>query len=262
MKTSLEIPEKLISCFDASSVVRRIKEQGFAFCPGLQIGEVINAVCSKEATSFFSESWNHLGVDKFLADGGRYRRRRFGVFQAAYDGIVAKPHQPHFQSRDYNAVNGGIQRYFEPLEPQIATHEVLKLLLNICVNVFSGCSEDGLRLMPWHTEIHQFRVETDDKERGLPTPEGMHRDGVDWVCVVLIKRVNVDSGVTEIFDTESKERSSFILEEAFDTVFLDDQRTHHGVTPITRIEHGKPAYRDILVATFRNETNQIPSKAY
>ncbi|MEK9848863.1 MAG: 2OG-Fe dioxygenase family protein [Rhodospirillaceae bacterium] len=249
-----------MSSFDASAVVHRIKEQGFAFCPGVQIGKVIDAACSGEATSFFTESWNHLGVDKFLADGGRYRRRRFGVFQTSCEGIVTKPHQPHFQSRDYNSVNGGIQRYFEPLKVQISTHEVLKLLLNICVNVFSVCAKDGLRLMPWHTEIHQFRVETNDNERGLPTPEGMHRDGVDWVCVVLIKRVNVDSGVTEIFDTESKERSSFILEEAFDTVFLDDHRAYHGVTPITRIEQGKPAYRDILVVTFRNERNQMPNK--
>ena len=246
-----------MNSFDASGVIQLVKERGFAFCPGLQIGRVINAECSSDATSFFADSWNHLGVDKFLADGGRYRRRRFGVFQTSCDGIAEKPHQPHFQSRDYNAVNGGIQRYFEPLEPQIASHEVLKLLLDICVDVFKGCSGNNLRLMPWHTEIHQFRVETNDKERGLPTPEGMHRDGVDWVCVVLIKRVNVDSGVTKIFNTESKEHSSFMLEEVFDTVFLDDLRAHHGVTPITRIKQGEPAYRDILVLTFRNERYEI-----
>lgn len=249
------MPDKLKKNLGTAVVIRRIKEQGFAFRPGFEVLRAISALCSSKAISRFTESWNHLGVDKYLADGGRYRRRRFGVFQVSRSGIVAKPHQPHFQSRDYNVVNGGIQRHFEPLEGEIACHEVLKVLINICVSVFKGCSKDALRLMPWHTEIHQFRVETNDKERGLPTPEGMHRDGVDWVCVVLIKRLNVDSGVTKILNIESKERSSFILEEPFDTVFLDDQRSHHGVTPITRIEDGKPAYRDILVLTFRNEEN-------
>ena len=59
-----------MNSFDASSVIQRVKERGFAFCPGLQIGRVINTVCSSDATSFFADSWNHLGVDKFLADGG------------------------------------------------------------------------------------------------------------------------------------------------------------------------------------------------
>jgi hypothetical protein len=48
-------------------------------------------------------------------------------------------------------------------------------------------------------ELHQFRIEAGDGEAGLPTPEGAHRDGVDWVIVMLIDRVNVASGVTDIF---------------------------------------------------------------
>ena len=30
-------------------------------------------------------------------------------------GSARKPHQPHYQSRDYNALNGGIARWFEPV---------------------------------------------------------------------------------------------------------------------------------------------------
>jgi hypothetical protein len=48
-------------------------------------------------------------------------------------------------------------------------------------------------------ELHQFRIEAGDGEAGLPTPEGAHRDGVDWVIVMLVDRHNVASGVTDIF---------------------------------------------------------------
>ncbi len=64
----------------------------------------------------FADSWNDLGLDRFMADGGRYRKRRFAAFSASPDGeVVRKPHQPHYQSRDYNGLNGGVQRWFEPV---------------------------------------------------------------------------------------------------------------------------------------------------
>src|SRR2546425_1217628 len=65
-------------------------------------------------------SWNDLGVDAYMADGGRSRRRRFGVFRAAPVGIIRKPHQPHYQSRDYNPLNGGVERWFEPVTETVA----------------------------------------------------------------------------------------------------------------------------------------------
>src|SRR5439155_559202 len=64
----------------------------------------------------FARSWGDLGVDTYMADGGRYRRRRFAAFRAAGSEIVRKPHQPHYQSRDYNPLNGGLERWSEPLD--------------------------------------------------------------------------------------------------------------------------------------------------
>ena len=56
-----------------------------------------------------------------MADGGRYRKRRHAAFGArAGEPIHRKPHQPHYQSRDYNPLNGGIARWFDPVLPEIA----------------------------------------------------------------------------------------------------------------------------------------------
>jgi hypothetical protein len=55
----------------------------------------------------FARSWDRLGDDRFMADGGRYRRRRHATFAVGPEGIVRKAHQPHYQSRDYNMLNGG-----------------------------------------------------------------------------------------------------------------------------------------------------------
>ena len=199
----------------------------------------------------FADSWNDLGLDRFMADGGRYRRRRFAAFSASPDGVVRKPHQPHYQSRDYNGLNGGVQRWFEPVLDAIAEHPVTRAVLREGLALFHPLTVDPPKA--WHVEMHQFRIEAGDGEAGLPTPEGAHRDGVDWVIVMLVDRHNVASGVTDIFANDGARLGAFTLERPRDTVFLDDHRVLHGVTAIHPLEAGQPARRDVLVATFRRE---------
>lgn len=193
----------------------------------------------------FAASWNDLSLDAFMADGGRYRRRRFAAFSVSPEGVTRKPHQPHWQSRDYNPLNGGVQRWFEPITGAIADHPVTR-----------GVIQAGLALFgaePWHVELHQFRIEARAGETGQPTPEGAHRDGVDWVIVMLVDRQNVDSGVTDIFAPDGTSLGSFTLTAPGDAVFLDDHRVLHGVTPIRPRDPARPAVRDVLVATYRRE---------
>ena len=199
----------------------------------------------------FAESWNDLPLDGFMADGGRYRRRRFAAFAARPGDIVRKPHQPHWQSRDYNPLNGGVQRWFEPVTDAIADHPVTQGVIQAGLALFHPLS--GAPAPPWHVELHQFRIEAQAGGAGLPTPEGAHRDGVDWVIVMLVERRNVDSGVTDIFTPDGASLGSFTLTKPGDAVFLNDRRVLHGVTPIRPLDRAQPALRDVLVVTFRQD---------
>jgi len=38
-----------------------------------------------------------------------------------------------------------------------------------------------------------------------------------------------------------------------DTALVDDDRVFHGVTALSRLDPALPAYRDVLVVTFRRE---------
>jgi hypothetical protein len=102
-------------------------------------------------------------------------------------------------------------------------------------------------------ELHQFRIEARPGERGQPTPEGLHRDGVDWVLVMLVRRENVASGETSIHDLQRHKLGSFTLTTPMESALVDDGRVFHGVTAIEPLNPGRPAYRDVLVATFRRE---------
>ena len=82
----------------------------------------------------------------------------------------------------------------------VCANGFMRGIVGICTTIFDAASPEGGNAATWHVEMHQFRIEADNGQSGLATPEGAHRDGVDWVCVLLVNRRNVSSGVTQIFD--------------------------------------------------------------
>ena len=235
-----------------ADIARLVTSDGFAFVRAPDMRAVLEGAGLGDWNAF-ARSWDDLGVDMYMADGGRYRRRRFAVFRATTEGVARKPHQPHYQSRDYNPLNGDIERWFEPVKNAIATHPALLAILDTCFRLFHGLTPAATRPPSWHVEIHQFRIEANAGEAGQPTPEGMHRDGVDWVLVLLIDRRNVQSGETTIADQRRRPLGSFTLTDPLDAAVTDDNRVYHGVTPVTPLDPTLPGHRDVLVVTFRRE---------
>ncbi|MDE2580569.1 MAG: 2OG-Fe dioxygenase family protein [Rhodospirillales bacterium] len=224
-----------------------LAREGFAFVPGAAMRPALEAFGSLADWEGFAASWDDLGLDTYMADGGRYRKRRYAAFAADADGLRRKPHQPHYQSRDYNPLNGGVERWFAPIAPDIGAGESLTTILSFCRALF-----DRLDAPPaWHIEVHQFRIEARADVLGHPTPEGTHQDGVDYVLVLLVGRRNVREGRTTVADLARRPLGDFVLTEPFDAALVDDNRVMHGVTPVAPVDPLEPGARDVLVVTFR-----------
>jgi hypothetical protein len=229
-----------------------IERGGFAFVQAPQMRALLGDP-ELRGWEAFAASWNDLGVDAYMADGGRYRRRRFAALRATPLGILRKPHQPHYQSQDYNPLNGGVERWFEPVTDAVAGHPALNAILRTSHELFDRMTPAAVRPDTWHVELHQFRIEARPGEVGRPTPEGMHRDGVDWVLVLMVRRENIASGETTIYDLAKRPLGSFTLTRPLDSALVDDSRVFHGVTAVEPLDPLLPAYRDVLVVTFRRE---------
>ena len=229
-----------------------LADAGFAFVRGAAMRAALEPA-GLEDWAGFAGSWDQLGLDRYMADGGRYRRRRFATFAVAEGRLRRKPPQPHYQSRDYNTLNGGIARWFAPVTDAIVAHPATIAIIRTCDVLFTGLTPPAARPEVWHVEMHQFRIEAHAGAEGRPTPEGLHRDGVDWVLVLLVRRQNVASGETSIADAAGVQLGSFVLTEPLDAALVDDARVWHGVTPIHPLDPAHPAWRDVLVLTFRRE---------
>lgn len=236
---------------NATGIRTAIARAGYAFVEASDMRNAFARFGTLADWPAFAESWDDLEVDTYMGDGGRYRKRRFGVWRAGRQGpITRSPHQPHYQGVNYNTLNGGIERWFKPITEEIGAGVSMRTILEYCRALFG-------RLAPetgeWHVEAHQFRIEAKQGEHGKPTPEGMHRDGVDYVLVLLIARRNIASGTTTVHDLDKRTLGSFTLTDPLDAALVDDARCYHGVTPVEPENPALPAYRDVLVVTFKKK---------
>lgn len=193
--------------------------------------------------------WDDLPPDDYLRDGGRYRLRRHSCFVVEGPDVRQVPHRAHWQPVQYNALHGGMQRWFAPMRAEtVASPAWLPL-----VRAVAGAAQDavlpaGAARVRWCVEAHQFRITTEGGV-GRPTPEGAHRDGVDLVAVFLIGREAIKGGETRIFEAAGPAGQRFTLSEPWSVLLLDDARMIHETTPIQPA--GEFGWRDTLVLTCR-----------
>jgi hypothetical protein len=232
-----------------AALVESLRRNGFEFVAAEAMRHLLLQVGELADWDLFAASWNDLVADEYLARVGRYRRRRHAVYSAV-DGepITRAPRQPHYQSSNYNVLQGDIQRWFAPISPEVGDSEALHTILRFSRDLFGELAPDTRQ---WQIEVHQFRIEAKPDVPGEPTPEGVHRDGVDYVLVVLVDRANIASGTTTIHTADGKLLGSFTLTQALDSALVDDARVFHGVTPVTPVDPAAPSHRDVLVVTFR-----------
>src|SRR5690606_9632720 len=94
----------------ASALDGQLRERGYAVLAPSQVA----ALCDIDLAQLeaIAPAWDELPPDGYLRDGGSYRRRRHSCFVASEAGLALAPHRAHWQSEEYNALHGGMHRWF------------------------------------------------------------------------------------------------------------------------------------------------------
>jgi hypothetical protein len=232
------------------SAASRVGEAGFAILSARELLALAGADAWREEDRIgFRASWNDLPSDEFLADGGKYRFRRHASLRLNYSHEPAwqdEPYRPHWQPKSYNKLHGGVFRTFGEVKAETTANPVYRNLVSGLGTTFREASV--AKPEAWFVETHQFRIDARSGE-GRPTPEGAHRDGVDFVALVMMGRRDIDGAVTTIYDNDGKLLAEFMLHEPFTAMLLDDNRVVHATTPFRA--SGPNPERDTLVVTYR-----------
>ena len=244
------------------AAIQALQQQGWALLSAKTVTEIfaLEEMLRDVKSSSFFNSWEDLPRDTHLADGGRYRFRRHASLLQTFlptamggsSSLMQVPYRPHWQPLLYNKLHGGRFRQFEPITEQLSD-------LAIYHRLVTGLGELFCAVKPtqqWFIEAHQFRINA-SQGQGRPTPEGAHRDGVDFVALLLIRRGTLSGGVTSIHTLEGETLVRTLLTEPLTLMLLDDNRVAHATTPIEA--DGSLPVRDTLVITYRSKGFLEPS---
>lgn len=255
LKPDINTEEKIgidgdfVGCSLPSDTAKDINKNGF------HRGDIF----SKEETSSpewngVMDDWNNLYDDEYLGSDVVYRQRRFDTFSYnKSDGLIKLPHGPLIQSSTYNKATGGMPRFFEPLTSNLVSSRIFNSIVNHGLKVFGQLEEAQGNEPNWFIEVHQYRVKCGEEFSGNPTPEGIHKDGRDYVLIMLAEKSNVQGGMTTVYNDDKSPITSFTLDHPADMVLLDDRAIMHGVSNISPAEGEEYGYRDTLVVTFTNK---------
>jgi hypothetical protein len=245
----------------AALVGAQVRKHGFAILSARDVGCIAGgAGMIDDARSAFLRSWNNLPTDEFLADGGRYRFRRHASLRLNTDAADAanawidEPYRAHWQPKAYNKLHGGVFRTFAEVTSDTTRNATYRGLVEGFAGVFHQAHAADVQ--QWFVETHQFRIDARHGE-GRPTPEGAHRDGVDYVALIMLGRRDIEGAITTVYDNEGTLLAEFMLHEPFTAMLLDDNRVVHATTPFHAI--GPAPERDTLVVTYRRNGFLQPS---
>jgi len=179
--------------------------------------------------------------------GGKYRQRRYAELK--YDLISGElthlGETEFFQSSAYNAVNGGSRR-FTLIEQSFLQSQLLQRILKHFAKRFAA--ELGVPALELF--LHQVRIIAEPGSTGLPTPEGIHKDGVDFSCQVLFGRSNVTGGESTIYNNDKEPLLATTMLDPLDFYCFKDPDIYHSVTPIESADGAVRGTRDILGIEF------------
>lgn len=219
------------------------------------IGNALEFVeTNKSEWGSFCATWDDLKTDQFLADGSNYRQRRFSklILDGTSGATAVVPHEAFFQSTAINQLHGGVQRLFEPCSEQLLNGTAFLSLLGF----FAEAVDYGRSASRWDVHVHQHRVLAQNGRVGRPTPEGVHRDGVDFVFMMMVGRSGVDGGRSSLYDAAGSRVDAHELTQEGDCIIVDDTRLLHDVSPISRTLGATEGRRDMFFLEFTRRNDR------
>lgn len=228
--------------------IGRLLRSGGAY---LMLPDELNSRLNVDAAVWarFGSHWCDLAPDVYAAEAGTRRLRRYGHFLLISDDRTFRPmpHRAFVQPQDSNPLYLDRDRHFEPLTDSFTEDPVLHGVLGLLGGLATALAD----IPQWSVKVTPFRVLASAGDKGQPTPEGMHRDGVTLVSSLLISRDNAVGGQSTVVDADKGRRLlATTLAEPGTMLLGDDRRTLHGVSPIRPRDPSRAARRDVLVVTF------------
>ena len=196
---------------------------------------------SNEAIQDLSPSFELLTATEHK--DGKYRLRRYSIVELLAEPHMFKalPSNTFMQTDEYNDFQGNVERKFENIDEYILDGKGMKELIY---------KFRMMNKLPVGTpiDIHQMRIITLYDETPV-SPEGVHRDGYDFIAMIGIARDNIKGGHLLVYTEQDGDHFMSIPLNAGQMVTLDDTKLWHNASDIQTVDKTKNGYMDAFIVT-------------
>ncbi len=199
----------------------------------------------------FLKSYNHLPYDKYIKNNNPVTRsRKYANIKVDvtdnYEYSLYYTKNYIFQQKVDD--NRGVKRQFELIDLYYI-HQLWMLDFLTQISALSVLNHNYYKghkkIKEVDIHLHQVRQTAYSDIESHNSPEGIHRDGCDYIVSALVMmRNNVSGGESIIYDQNKMINYKTILDDE-EGIFQEDIKQWHYVTPIQTIEDGM-GFRDIL----------------
>jgi hypothetical protein len=192
------------------------------------------------------EGFRRVPPDAHVPD--KTRKKDLARFTSYGGDIVKAPHGVLFHPVNANSYGDEASRSYDEI-PACDIGTIVPI-----VQIFMRVSRisDGQEIL-----VQRQRVACSETVQLAKTVrEGAHQDGVQKLGILCIDRVNVEGGISFLYNAQRELQFAGILQPG-DLLFIDDVTMFHDTTPIWRVKTDRPGYRDIIILTWPSDRKEI-----
>ena len=193
-------------------------------------------------------SYNNLQIDPYLKTTYPQRLRKYAKYNVTFNKDWM-PHNIVIKHDNTNVYKQNVEddrnqsRIFKLIDTNIVYSDIMMDLICNISNIVKHI-EPTVKKLDVH--IHQVRLLTYPDISTSNSPEGLHRDGSDYIVSALVlNKFNVKGGESIVKDYRKNESYRTILQQN-EGLFQEDKELWHYVTPINCEDDNYVGYRDIL----------------
>jgi hypothetical protein len=200
-----------------------------------------------EKLTRYSPSFHHLGPDEHHPAEKGGRTRRLAQYYAKYDHNTKKAEITQLKTQLYvqgqsNKLLGHVPRHFDTVEDDLRSY------IEYGFNVVDQNWPLSKYESEWLIHCHQIRVHAMPAVTGIPVPEGIHKDGAEFVLMGCVAREGVKGGISHIYEDEGAPPIFGVTLMAGQAILVSDRDVYHMVSPV--IAEKDEGYRDMILMGF------------
>ncbi len=191
--------------------------------------------------------FSDIPQDPYIPQGYRYK----SLARCRLNGtkIEKQPHIPLFQDQYTNPVNGGIARSYQEISNIDYASEAIMLFAQAFGIDFS-----------YEILVQAQRTKCSEGNIGITTPEGFHRDGIEFLAILCVSKYNIIGSETQLINSHGSIVFKHTLSPG-EILLINDTKMLHYTSPITikNSNQSRYGFRDVLIiSSAKGFVNRTP----